>query len=234
MQLVVDCFEDPAMAMRLENGLLVVDGWNRACEQMSYRGAEDVIDRTPEHAMPSLNSAVRARRQAQLLDGHWWSGRSGAVNGRGESMLIDSTVTRVVDDAGEERWLALLHPVLPTVPQQASVRRILSQIAGSSWLTGVTLDSSWGPIPGLGSDAVSSVVGVCDDVGARIRARRESRNLTKRGLAKLAGVNESQLGQWERGDHVPTITNMLRLIEHLGGTLDDYLAPKDRHKKHRR
>ena len=71
------------------------------------------------------------------------------------------------------------------------------------------------------------MITMSNHVGARIRARREELGLTKGQLARLAGVNESQLRQWERGDHVPTAKNLLRLIEHLGGSLDEFLLDAD-------
>jgi len=52
---------------------------------------------------------------------------------------------------------------------------------------------------------------------------RERAGLSKRQLAQRAGVQISQLRQWERGDHVPSPPNLFRLIPHIGGTIEFYL-----------
>jgi DNA-binding transcriptional regulator YiaG len=62
-------------------------------------------------------------------------------------------------------------------------------------------------------------------VGSRIRLMRKRAELSKRQLAKAAGVDERQLRGWENDEHEPTASSLRRLIPHIGGTLDFYLGP---------
>lgn len=64
-------------------------------------------------------------------------------------------------------------------------------------------------------------------VGARITLMRERAGLSKRKLAALADVTEWQLRGWEDNTHEPTARNLMRLIEHIGGTVEFYLAGTD-------
>lgn len=57
--------------------------------------------------------------------------------------------------------------------------------------------------------------------GDKIRAAREAKpGLTKYKLAKDAGVSESLLGRWERGDVVPSDEALEKLAPHLGIALE--------------
>lgn len=57
--------------------------------------------------------------------------------------------------------------------------------------------------------------GAADEIGARVRRRREALGLTRAELAGLSGVSEDALGLIERGISVPRIGNLLRLAEAL-------------------
>jgi len=70
---------------------------------------------------------------------------------------------------------------------------------------------------------VATVSEAKNQVGPRITLMRERADLSKRQLAKAAGVHEWQLRQWERGDHVVSPMNLRRLIPHIGGTIEFYL-----------
>ena len=61
-------------------------------------------------------------------------------------------------------------------------------------------------------------------VGTRLRNAREKAGMSKRQLAQAAQVREQQIRQWEAGEHIPTAHNLLRLIPHLGGTMEYYLT----------
>jgi len=64
-------------------------------------------------------------------------------------------------------------------------------------------------------------------VGRRMTAQREAAGLSKRRLAKLSGVAEKDLREWERGKHEPTARSLLRLIPFIGGTVEFYLDDGD-------
>jgi transcriptional regulator with XRE-family HTH domain len=69
---------------------------------------------------------------------------------------------------------------------------------------------------------VSIVTG--NQVGEKLRTARETAGLPKYRLAKLSGVGEAQIRQWERGTHEPTARNVAKLIPYIGGTLDYYFS----------
>lgn len=56
---------------------------------------------------------------------------------------------------------------------------------------------------------------------------REQAGLSKRGLAKLADVDPRNLLSWEQGAHIPTVPSLMRLIPHIGGTIEYYLGYSD-------
>jgi DNA-binding XRE family transcriptional regulator len=61
-------------------------------------------------------------------------------------------------------------------------------------------------------------------VGERIVSMREHAGLSRRQLAKDAGVTDRQLYDWEHDKHEPTPRNVRRLIPHIGGTIEFYLG----------
>ena len=52
--------------------------------------------------------------------------------------------------------------------------------------------------------------------GARVRQRRQDRDLTLEGLAELAGLDWTYVGQVERGKRNLSLLNLLRLAKALG------------------
>jgi len=53
-------------------------------------------------------------------------------------------------------------------------------------------------------------------MGERIREWRLERGLFQRDLAKMVGVNEITIVNWEKGSTKPTEKNILRIKEILG------------------
>lgn len=72
-----------------------------------------------------------------------------------------------------------------------------------------------GPEPELIMDAA--------ELGARVRAKRRSRQLTIREAAKETGVSAPTLSRVERGLHLPERENLLRLARWAGVRLDPVL-----------
>jgi transcriptional regulator with XRE-family HTH domain len=60
-------------------------------------------------------------------------------------------------------------------------------------------------------------------VGQKLLKARERAGLSKGQLARGTGVTESQIRHWERGNHIPSATNLMRIIPLIGGTIEDYL-----------
>lgn len=65
-----------------------------------------------------------------------------------------------------------------------------------------------------------------EEVGARIKALRQSRSLTQVALAEMLGVSQAAVSNWEDGaqlDHV----KLSEIAEALGSNLFDLLAPSE-------
>ncbi|MEN9476924.1 MAG: hypothetical protein RLZZ298_999 [Pseudomonadota bacterium] len=61
-------------------------------------------------------------------------------------------------------------------------------------------------------------------VARNIGERRRALNLTQAQLAERLGVDTETLSRFERGKHVPTLKNMIRLAGLLQTTVADLLA----------
>lgn len=59
-------------------------------------------------------------------------------------------------------------------------------------------------------------------LGSRIRAVRESRGLSIRDLAELAGINKSQIVRIESGQSDPHYTTLLRIARALEVSVGDF------------
>jgi len=59
-------------------------------------------------------------------------------------------------------------------------------------------------------------------IGARITLKRQQADLSRRKLCRLAEITEWQLRTWETDAVTPSVPNLLRLIPHIGGSLDFY------------
>ena len=62
--------------------------------------------------------------------------------------------------------------------------------------------------PHSGSPALAAL-------GAAIRAARIERGLSQEALAYETGLDRSYVGGIERGEHNPTLINLLRIAKHL-------------------
>jgi len=201
--------------------------------------AERIYGITPQQALgrhgaevlqPLDTAAISAREQALRKTG-LWRGVEAFRHANGSRVLVELVVQavrcreQVVGFIGEHWPLAVGLPAHQDAVEEVIIRKRL-QIAGNSSVTGATPEPSQGPDSGLGS----GVVAVTDirestplEVGAKLRNAREKAKLSKRQLAHLAGVREGQLRLWERGEHRISAANLMRLIPHIGGQLEDYL-----------
>ncbi len=59
-------------------------------------------------------------------------------------------------------------------------------------------------------------------LGSRIKAVRESRGLSIRDLAELAGINKSQIVRIESGQSDPHYTTLLRIARALEVSVGDF------------
>lgn len=64
-------------------------------------------------------------------------------------------------------------------------------------------------------------------LGSRIRAVRESRGLSIRDLAELAGINKSQIVRIESGQSDPHYTTLLRIARALEVNVGDFTDGAD-------
>src|SRR5712692_5195086 len=72
-------------------------------------------------------------------------------------------------------------------------------------------------------------VGVSKDLGARLRAAREGKGMTVRGLARYVGVSPSLVSQIERSRVMPSVGTLYAIANELGLVVDDLFrgsAPK--------
>jgi DNA-binding transcriptional regulator YiaG len=121
----------------------------------------------------------------------------------------------------ERGWLALV---------ETKLRRYRPQSAGETAVTGVTRALHARRSNRVRCDPVSTVTENADRaerIGRKIAEAREAKRLSKYMLAKLADVDEGQIRKWERGEHACSAVNLLKLIPHIGGTLDFYLGEDD-------
>jgi transcriptional regulator with XRE-family HTH domain len=63
-----------------------------------------------------------------------------------------------------------------------------------------------------------------DDVGRRLRARREEANLSLRELARRLGISPSAISQIETGKSRPSVSTLYSMVSELGITLDELFA----------
>ena len=52
-------------------------------------------------------------------------------------------------------------------------------------------------------------------IGDRLKALRESRNLTQEQVAKAVGVRKQTVSSWETNKSIPSLQNLLELIKCL-------------------
>jgi transcriptional regulator with XRE-family HTH domain len=61
------------------------------------------------------------------------------------------------------------------------------------------------------------------EAAAYIKTLRERWGLSQDALATVVGVSKRQAQNWEWGNSTPTIENLIRIMECLGGSLDTYI-----------
>jgi len=60
--------------------------------------------------------------------------------------------------------------------------------------------------------------------GSAVRARRAQQGIAQEALAHLAQVERSHMGKIERGQHMPTLTLILKLAKALGVSSSDLMV----------
>jgi transcriptional regulator with XRE-family HTH domain len=68
---------------------------------------------------------------------------------------------------------------------------------------------------------------VSADLGARLRAARERKGMTVRGLARYVGVSPSLVSQIERGRVMPSVGTLYTIANELGLVVDDLFRDKE-------
>src|SRR5688572_5389369 len=65
--------------------------------------------------------------------------------------------------------------------------------------------------------------GVAEDLGARLRTRRQEAGLTLRELSRRIGMSASLVSQIETGKVQPSVPTLYALVAELGGSFDELL-----------
>jgi transcriptional regulator with XRE-family HTH domain len=60
----------------------------------------------------------------------------------------------------------------------------------------------------------------------KIREFRKNAKLSQLGLSKKIGIPQTTLSDFENGKTEPTISNLLKIAEGLGVTINDFIAEK--------
>jgi transcriptional regulator with XRE-family HTH domain len=66
------------------------------------------------------------------------------------------------------------------------------------------------------------------DVGERLRAERERRQVSLRGLAREIGISPSALSQIETGRERPSVSTLYAIVSELDMSLDELLIERTR------
>ena len=78
--------------------------------------------------------------------------------------------------------------------------------------------------PGRPKKTYSSDPIVALAFGSAVRARRAQQGIAQEALAHLAQVERSHMGKIERGQHMPTLTLILKLAKALGVRSSDLMV----------
>lgn len=62
------------------------------------------------------------------------------------------------------------------------------------------------------------------DIGSSLRYQREQAGLSQTELSRAVGISQQNISRWEKGIHVPTIADCIRLANYYGITLDDLVG----------
>ena len=68
-----------------------------------------------------------------------------------------------------------------------------------------------------------------DNVGRRLRARRETQQISLRELARRLGISPSAISQIETGKSLPSVGTLYAIVTELGMSLDELFAEDPRH-----
>jgi transcriptional regulator with XRE-family HTH domain len=63
-----------------------------------------------------------------------------------------------------------------------------------------------------------------DDIGRRLRARREERQVSLRELARRLGISPSAISQFETGKSRPSVSTLYAIVSELGISLDELFS----------
>lgn len=58
----------------------------------------------------------------------------------------------------------------------------------------------------------------------RIKDLREAKGLTQEQVAQKLGVTQGTIAHWESGARTPTLTNMVKIADVLGVSLDEAMG----------
>lgn len=194
----------------LDRNLNVLD-WNEQAEALHGWTAGEAIGQNSNELVPSATPWLQAHRRRQLYRTGRYAGTSLVIVKNGDIVPIEAVCVAV----GREFF---------NVMRRVDVRN-LPQFARDSSVIPITRESYRRADLDVGLPSVATMTRDIQ-VGKRLQRARESAGLTKYQLAKLAGVREAQIRVWERGVHVPSYTNVERLVPHIGGTPDDYLSTR--------
>jgi transcriptional regulator with XRE-family HTH domain len=61
-------------------------------------------------------------------------------------------------------------------------------------------------------------------IGARLRALRESKGMSRPDLGRLIGVSAHEIADFECGEQSPSVSTIVRLAEALGGSAADLIG----------
>ena len=65
------------------------------------------------------------------------------------------------------------------------------------------------------------------DIGKRIKKIRSDKGLTQKQLAKIAGVGEMTISQYERGVRQPKVEQLQRIVNVLGISMNQLLTDSE-------
>jgi len=226
MQRVVDGFENPAMGMRFEDGIWIVEALNQAIEELFHRGAEDSIDRPAREVVPSVDMRIRARSEAELARAGFWRGKAVLRTARGDPLLIYSTCTRMLLPGGREMWLSFMDPVKFRAPVLCPAKAARSPIKLPA--TSIKPGDTCNRLSQTNAGARARLPVVPRETATSRRNRKLAYNLrrlrglrgwTQEQLALRADLNREQIVHWENEDYGISPASLERLCKALD--LDD-------------
>lgn len=200
----------------------VVFNWR--CEHIYGITAREAVGRPGLDVLPPLLGEQGTRIPILERDGVW-SGVELHRHKDGRLLLVQHTVRQIRKRGQIAGYLARHQPITSVTNDYKSLTGMLN--AGKIQQK---------PCPRAGLPVyrgeskrgyLRSVATMTPSTGNRIRMKREQAKLSKRGLARRAGVDERLLRRWEDDDVEPTIASIRKLVPHIGGTIGYYLGDTD-------